>query len=418
MERNDLHDLELALGIQQPWAIKSVRVNDEQNRFDVELELQDKKRLFGFLDSHKKETGNELAAGHWHYLNIGTYATIVHANVPRSATAAYLNDELICMQAFLGHPARQYSNFIRQQVSLAQLKGLDVQAVADTYGLSESTLKAIGEDYDKASVSARALAFLPTEIDNIWARMLADQMKMKTNHTALKFLLSKLKLAASKTNDPRELQGLKTELRKFFVEHASLLESEIEQVCGFDNSQMRSRVRAAATRQKLILPALKSPLWIDLLTGKLNLNSQSIPLNLLLSRQRSAFVQGHTSDEKSRAVSVLREYFRKNYRSLKTELVLLNRAMDIQHRAASKSSVSLPDVEHIVWQKILEEENYVPSNHVAYKLLLAKLRAQVSTKPDPVIKLEAAHRIRDFLRQNQKAMRNEVGFLMQRVATV
>jgi len=80
--------------------------------------------------------------------------------------------------------------------------------------------------------------------------------------------------------------------------------------------------------------------------------------------------------------------------------------------------LSLPDAEHRIWQRILEDDSFVPSNHVAYRLLLAKLRAQVSSKPEPVVKLEAARRIRDFLKHNQRAMRQEVGVLLKQVAAV
>lgn len=418
MERNDLLGLDNALGIQRPWAIKSVKVNEQEKLFEVALELQDKKRLFGFFDSGKKEAQDELLVGRWRYVNVGTFGSVIRAYVPSglASDSAFLSRDLIGLQAFLGHPSRQYSNFLRQQVAMAQLKGIDLSSVTETYRVSEATLKAICDDLERSAATTRALAYLPTEIDGVWERVLADQLILRTNILPLKFLLSKLKLAAAKTIEPVELHLLKLELRKFFIEHHAQMDNEFEQVCGVNSAQMQQQVRAAS-RQRLILPALKSPVWLDLLSGKLGLNSQSIPLNLLLSRQRSAFVQGHTKDEKVQAIITIREYFRKNYRTLKAELLLLNRAMEIRQKAA-KSSVALPDVEHKVWQKILEDDTFVPSNHVAYKLLLAKLRAQVMTKPEPVIKLEAARRIRDFLRQNQRSMRNEVGVLLKQIAVV
>lgn len=418
MERNDLHGLDNALGIQQPWAIKSVKVNEQEKLYEVALELHDKKRLFGFFDSGKKETQDDLLVGRWRYINVGTFGSVIRAFVPRSIVSdnAFLNRDLIGLQAYLGHPERQYSNFLRQQVALAQLKGIDLSSVTDAYRVSEATLKAICDDLGQSAANTRALAFLPTEIDGVWDRVLADQLILRTNILPLKFLLSKLKLAAAKTIDPTELHMLKLELRKFFIEHNAQMEHEFEQVCGVSSARMQQQVRAAS-RQRLILPALKSPVWLDLLSGKLSLNSQSIPLNLLLSRQRSAFVQGHTKDEKVQAINTIRDYFRKNYRTLKAELLLLNRAMEIRQKSV-KASVALPDVEHKVWQKILEDDTFVPSNHVAYKLLLAKLRAQVTTRPDPVIKMEAARRIRDFLRQNQRTMRNEVGVLLKQIAAV
>ncbi len=416
MERNDLHNLELALGIQSPWAIKSLNINEQDKLFELALELQDKKRLFGLFDAGRKDSTKEMVSGRWRYMSIGSYSCMVEAQVPKSAVTqgAFLSRNLIAQQAFLGDPLRPYSNFLRQQVALAQIKGTEPGVIADLYRIDSSTLSAILEDLDKASADSRGLAYLPTEVDAAWDRILNDQLFVKTNMLPLKFLVSKLKLAASKTKSIDELLGFKVELRQFFIEHGSQLENEVEQICGITNERLQQRARAVKSKHRLVLPALKSPVWLDLLSGRLSLNSQSIPLNLLISRQRTAFVQGHNKEEKIEAIETIRDYFRKNYRQLKPELVLLNRAMDIR----KKNKLSLPDPEHKVWQRILEDDEFVPSNHIAYKLLLAKLRAQVSKKPDPVIKLEAAERIRDFLSQNQRSMREEMGVLFRQLAAV
>lgn len=416
MERNDLRDLENALGIQHPWMIKSASVNDQEKTFNIFLDIQDQKRLFGFFDSSKKDGEGELIPGRWRYMNIGGYSCVIHAQVPKKVVPEIspLSEALIAHQAFVGNPARQYSNYLRQQVALAQIKGTDISVIADLCHVPDMLVNTIIEDLNKASPGERALAYLPTEVDPAWDRILSDQLIVRTNVLPLKFLLSKIKLAAAKTNDPGELLALKIELRKFFIEHASQLEQEIEIVCGITTERLQQRARAVKSKQRLVLPALKSGIWLDLLSGKLNLNSQSIPLNLLISRQRSAFVQGRAKEDKINAIEILRDYFRKNYRTLKPELVLLNRAMNIRQN----SRLALPDPEHRVWQQILEDENFVPSNHIAYKLLLAKLRAQVTKKPDPVVKLEAARRIREFLKQNQKSMRQELSYLLKQSAAV
>ncbi|WP_075185031.1 hypothetical protein [Teredinibacter haidensis] len=416
MERNDLRDLEHALGIRSPWTIKSVSVNEQEKVFDIELDLHDKKRLFGLFGTSKKEATEELVSGRWRYMNLGTYSCMISAQVPQSALSdtTFLSKDLIGQQSFVGHPSRYYSNFLRQQVALGQIKGVDSSVVSDLYGINDTTLKAIKDDLEKASATARALAYLPTEIDKAWDRILNDQLIVRTSVLPLKFLLSKLKLAAAKTDDADELLGLKLQLRQFFIENSGQLDGEIEQVCGITTEKLQQRARAVKSRQRLVLPALKSVVWIELLSGKLGLNSQSIPFNLLISRQRAAFVQGRTKEQKIQAIETIREYFRKNYRTLKPELILLNRAMDIRQKTGS----SLPDVEHRVWQRILEDDAFVPSEHIAYKLLLARLRAQVIKQPEPVIKLEAARRIREFLNYNQKAMRQEVGVLLKQVAIV
>ncbi|WP_019603890.1 hypothetical protein [Teredinibacter turnerae] len=416
MEKNDLRDLEAALGIASPWSIKSIKVNEKDHAFDVFLEVADQKRLFGFLDSYKRSQDVELVSGSWQYMSLGTFTTIIHADIPRlgNDNENVVGPENIIQPAFLGHPSRQYSNFVRQRVALGQIKGLDSSVIAETINIDESLVSLVLSDIAKSNADIRTLSCLPTEVDPVWERILRDQVLLRTTMLPLKFLLSKLKLTATKITDSRKILPLVCDLRDFFVEHVAAMDSEVDQVCGITTERQQQYARAAKSRHRLVLPSVKSPVWLDVLSGRITLNSQSVPLNLLISRQRSNFVQGRTKEEKIEAIETLREYFRKNYRTLKAELLLLNRAMNIRQ----KSGVELPDPEHAVWQQILNDDTLVPSSHIAYKLLLAKLRAQVTTKPDPVVKLEAARRIREFLSQNQKSMREELNLLLKQTAAV
>ncbi|TVZ37718.1 hypothetical protein P886_2062 [Alteromonadaceae bacterium 2753L.S.0a.02] len=416
MEKNDLRDLENALGIVPPWSVKSVKTNDKEKTFDVYIEVADQKRLFGLFDTHKKGLEQELVAGSWQYMNIGGYRTMVHAQIPRQGVngECIVESINILQPAFLGNPSRHYSNLIRQKVALGQIKGLDSALIAEFNSVDEGVVNMVLADIAKSPAEMRTLSTLPTETDPIWEKILRDQVLLRTSMLPLKFLLSKLKLTAAKITDSRKVLPLVYDLRAFFIEHAAAMDSEIDQLCGIHSERQQKLARAAKSKQRLILPSIKSSVWLDLLSGRVSLNSQSVPLNLLISRQRTTFVQGHSKEEKIAAIEVLRDYFRKNYRTLKPELVLLNRAMNIRKR----SGVQLPDADHSIWQQILNDDNFVPSNHIAYKLLLAKLRAQVTTKPDPVVKLEAARRIREFLAQNHKSMRQELSLLLRQSAAV
>lgn len=410
MEQLDLRSLENALGIYHPWAIKTASADADEKCFDVHLELRDKKRLLGLFGSHRKSNDEALSTGCWEYISVGNFRCKIHAQIPASIeSAAPISLALINQAAFLGNPSRKYSNHLRQQIALAQIKGLDISMIAELLNIDTATIQTIEEDLKAAPTQVKALAYLPSETDPSWTKVLLDQQLLRTNVLPLKLLLSKLKLSAAKSESADEIQSYVIELRKFFVANANSMDSEIDQLCGLSSEKMQHRVRAVKNKQKLVLPSIKNPLWLDLLSGKLRLNSHSIPLNLLISRQRVAFVQGPNTQAKIQAIEIIRTYFRKNYRTLKPELVLLNRAMRIKE----KTQVRLPNPDDNIWQKILVDDNFVPSDHVAYKLLLAKLRTQITTEQDPVIKLEAARRIRDFIKQNQKSMRKELSLLLK-----
>lgn len=416
MERIELRGLEVALGIASPWMVKTVKTNHTEKVFDVYLELSDRKRLFGLFDSGKRSDGEELLSGSWQYMTLGGYRCVIHGQIPNTGNhdSEGLSYFLLTQAAFLGNPNRNYSNYLRQQVALLQIKGLDNDLIAQVLQLSLRTVATIADDIEHASNHVKTLIYLPTEVDRVWEAVLRDQLEIKTNTLSLKFLLSKLKLNASGAKDANQIQPFVEELRKFFMTNASLLDKEIDQLCGITSKSMLQKASTTKSRQKLVLPALRSPVWLELLSGKLKLNSHSVPLNLLISRQRTAFINGDSPQEKIHAIETIRHYFRQNFRTLKAELVLINRAMAIR----DKSKMSLPGPEHSVWQKILQDDSFIPSNHVAYKLLLAKLRAQVARENDPTIKRDAALRIREFIKQNHKSMRQELVLLHKQSAAV
>lgn len=411
MERIDLSNLHEVLGIHSPWHINSIELDKLERTLTVHIDSSEKKKLFGLIEASKNS--RDKVSEKWFYMPIGGYACIVQAEVPGSENPQGISLSQLGDHAFLGEANRNYSHYVRQQVALAEIKAVPKTVICGALRINETVYDQVKSDLQSASPKAKALAFLPTEVDIVWHRILSDQIIVTTSLLPLKLLLSKLKLATAKTDSGDEISKYCAELRQFFMTNAHLLESEIDQVCGINNDKMKRQASAVKQKQKLVLPSIKNPVWIDLLTGRLNLNSQSVPLNLLVSRQRVAFLQAKTTASRIQAIEVLREYIKKNYRLLKPELVLINRAIQINE----KTKFKLPNPDHKIWQRILSDDTFVPSEHIAYKLLLAKLRVQIKNNTDPVIKLEAARSIRSFMHQNQKALRRELSEIVKQLQT-
>ncbi len=412
MERMEIGALASALGIYEPWVIKSVDFDDAAKVVNVHLDEKDNKRHFTLLSLGKKTVGNDIN-GRWAYMPIGAYQSVIHAKIPESSFVSgnLLTQEVIVLPDFLGHPSRTYSNFLRQQVALAQLKGINPQFLTDLLHVNQALLDSIITDVNKASEKIKSLVYLPTENDTIWSDVLHERKSLRSNTISLKLLLSKLKVSAIKEESEEIQHQLALQLRRFFVANAHSMENEIDQLCGITTGTSKQRAQEIKSKLQLVLPAVKHPVWLSLLGGKLKLNSHSVPLNLLISRQKLAFMQSKDTKGKVEALSLLREYFRRNYRNLKPELLLLNRAMAIQQ----KKQLSLPKSDHDVWQEILRNDNVVPSSHVAYKLLLAKLRSQLANEKNPIMKFRAAQRVRDFLNHNQKSMSKEVNLVLKKI---
>ena len=85
--------------------------------------------------------------------------------------------------------------------------------------------------------------------------------------------------------------------------------------------------------------------------------------------------------------------------------------------APEESQLTLPDEGNEIWQRILKDDAFIPSSHIAYKLLLANLRSQLLMNPDPVVELTAARRVRDFIKHNQRFMQQELRLVLNNSRT-
>lgn len=410
MERIDLRGLEDVLGIYSPWSIKSARPNDRARTFDVHLEPSDRSRLFGFINSTKGADTHQN--GSWHYSSFGKYRVVIHAALPGDEQEPALNYSTLAQPCFLGSPSRKYSHLLRQQVAAARLQGLTAGTIAELYQLDRAMVDTIAQDLAAAPSQIQHLAAIATELHPVWEKILRSEIPLNTQVLPLRLLLSKLQLGASKTKKVSELMPLVVDLRKFFLANSSILSKELEQIFGGAEKANPGEHTVRTNVKKLVLPGLGNPIWQELLKDKVQLNSSNIALNLLIAKQRTAFAHALQPGEKLAVVEIMRSYFLRNYRTLKAELLLLNRACAIRE----KTRYRLPDVEHTVWQQLLEDDTFLPSNHMAYKLLLARLRAQLRSAPSPAAQLDAAKRIREFIQQNHRSLKHELGYLLKHVS--
>ncbi len=415
MDKQYKKDLEDVLGVSLPWSVVDVELDKANRAIEVILSYQPEKNRFSFISKSTSQQyrPDSLTQSRWRHVNLGQYACFTKIDASAIRAGGGILQASIATPAFIGDIGKSYTHHLKQQVSLCSMRGFDVKTIASVLHINESMTERVLSDISKTSISDRPATYLPTEIDDVWRDILSDRMLIKTQMLPLKLLLSKLKLAVSSTKDADILDMSIRELRQFFVTNSRNLESEYAQLCGLSMDQRAVAQRSKAAN-RLILPSLKNPIWIHILNGKLNLKSNNMSLNLLLVRQRSTFQNSEESDAKIRAISALRDFFKKNARGLRSELVLINRVLQNPDRV--KNKVALPESNHKIWQKILRDDSYVPSNHMAYKLLLSKLRSTLLMNTSPEVELDAAKRIRDFYLRNQKSMQEELRALLKQNA--
>ena len=408
MVKQPKYYFETILGINAPWSIQDVSIDEKNKIIKIDIAYQLEKSKFSFFAKPSETTSQKIQhtnnVKRWTHTRLGQYSCQINSAYfdPTITTLGVSRDSLL-QPGFLGDANRNYSHQLRQQIALAHTRGLAAEAISQMLLIEPSLVDEVLSDIEKTPESYRMAMVLPTEVDPIWENMVHDKFHLKTQSFPLRLMLSKLKLSIIDPNTHVQISDAVNELRKFFIAHINHLESEVGQICALSNKKHPIDERQTTTT-KLVLPSLKNSIWLKLVSGKVDLKSTNMPLNLFLVRLRHAFT--HMDDNNSRitALNSLREFFRKNARTLKKELILMNQLMN----APEENQFTLPDENSGIWQRILKDDTFIPSSHIAYKLLLANLRSQLLMNPDPVVELTAARRVRDFIKHNQRFMQQEL----------
>lgn len=402
---------EAITGINAPWSVQDVAIDEKNNIIQLELNYASEKPRFSFLSKSNDidQQWQEIEAPkRWIYGSFGNYTCYISSHVvdKNTPTKGISRDSLL-KPHFMGDNNRPYTHQLRQQVAMAYMRGLSANTIASLYQLEPALIQNIITDIEDTPEQYRLASCLPTEVDSIWERIITDKFHLKTQLFSLKLLLSKLKLTIHERDGMQKLPEAVTELRKFFIAHINAMDGECTQICGFSpKKQLAEERRNAAT--KLVLPALKNSIWLKLLTGKIDLKSSNMSLNLFLVRLRHAFQQAADNQSRLLTLNSLREFFKKNARALKPELVLINKLMN----APEEAQFTLPNEQHDIWKRILKDDSFIPSSYMAYKLLLSNLRSQLLMNPDPVVELNAARKIREFIQHNQRFMQQELRMVL------
>lgn len=412
MVKQPKHYFEAILGIHAPWSVQDVVIDEKNRIIQIELSYLIEKSRFSFFSKSPDTTGNRISdAGfskRWLHTSLGGYACHVVSNFyDQNTSGSGISKDSLLQPGFVGDANRNYTHELRQQVALAHFRGLAADAIANTSRIEQSLAEEIINDIEKTPESYRMATCLPMESDPIWESMIYDKFHLRTQLFSLKLLLSKLKLTMIDPKVEIKLSDSVNELRKFFISHANSLDAEFSQICALSMKKQSVEERRTAVT-KLVLPSLKNSIWLKLISAKIDLGSNNMPLNLFLVRSRHAFQNTQDNSVRVEVLNQLREFFRKNARNLKQELILINKIMN----APEEHQLSLPDERNDVWKRILKDDTFIPSAHIAYKLLLSNLRSQILMNPDPVVELNAVRRVRDFMKHNQRFMQQELRMVM------
>ncbi|VUD68069.1 hypothetical protein TDB9533_03971 [Thalassocella blandensis] len=406
MEQMSFANVYYALGLFPPWDIVQVKVNDDAREIHVYVEQKSNKSMFRLFDQ-RSSSSQETRPGTWQHGTIGGYKSFIHANVafdPSMRNAA-IPLTLVEQPSFLGHPARRYTNHLRQRVAVSQLYGIDADQVSKLLNIDSEIVQAINEDIRRSQQFPRLIPYIPVESDAVWSELISDKLRIRTESMPLKYLLSKLKIAASKIHARQDRFPLVIELREFFIKNCKQMEKEIEQLCGIVSDKQRKKASVATNRQKLVLPRHDHPVWGVILSGTELINSKNYAFSLFYTQQRSMFNHNKSADAKGKAISNMREYIKQKYTQLRPEIVHLNEIYYRFNKASAEDRV-LPPENNLVWKSILENQFQIGSNHMGFNLMLSQLKMKLAKRTHS--SSEAARLLRKFMLQNRSSMSTEI----------
>lgn len=401
MEKLQKSDLEQILGIYSPYSIRSMELNPVDETLLLVLEESAHKSRFSLRakPSSKREADqSNKQSFQWQHVRLGRFTTYIKARINPNSTN--LN-----RFTFLGDASKQYSYGLQQLVEQCKSRGLDSDGITALLGVDLVTTKSILMDLEASESERRAEAVLPLESDPIWRAILTHDVNLTTKLLPLKLLLSRLKLNVYNKKDAETVQGAVAELRQFFAQHAHQLKGEYAQL-GITLSTATSEPKAKS-KLKLKLPGLNNPIWVQILSGTFDLHSRDMPLNLFITKLKKQFADCEDENAQRLIISDLQSFFKKNARSLIPELKILTRIITGESENGT-SSASLPQSDHVIWQRLLENQASLPTDKMNYLLLLSKLRSTLLSSEDETVRSNAMQQLHDFFVQNQSLMTNEI----------
>ena len=399
MDSLKTHDLAQLLGLYSPWIIKDIELASDSNSLTFIVEKQPEKNIFGFLTGNKK---GPQVIHRWQHIRFGHVNTYIEATLSQAELADMSANR---PPAFLGEEHKTITRELADTIHIAFSRNLSPEMISGLLGIGLGLVEGEVHDMTGGQQTPHNIALLPLESNPIWRQVLTDQLKLTTRLLPLKLLLSRLKLEVHKNpNSGQVMQKSVAELRTFFIRHAQQLQQEFKILGASENQPNAHTNPNGGARNRLVLPGTKNPLWHQLLTGELDLDSQNMALRLSLARNSRSYLLTYDEYERLDIVRNLQLFFKHNARNLIPELRLLTELLGQQQ---DQTRIQLPPVTDNIWKNLLLDDGLLNSEKINYRLLLSRLKSSYRRNHDP-LNIEQLH---SFFIHNAQTMSDEISLI-------
>jgi len=397
MDSLKTQDLAQLLGLYSPWIIKDIQLVRDSDSLTFIVEKQPAKSRFGFLSGSKR---GPKVIRRWQHVRFGHVNTYVEATLTQAEVADMLVNR---PPSFLGEEHKTITQELADTIHVAFARNLTAEMISGLLGINLALVE--GELRDNGEHPRHNESLLPLVSNPIWRQVLTEQLKLTTRLLPLKLLLSRLKLEVHKNaGDAQVMQRSTAELRNFLIRHAPQLQEEYQSLGAADGQSADNPNQSGASKNKLILPGTKNPLWHQLLTGELDLKSENMALQLSLSRHRRSYFVTLDETERLDIVRNLQLFFKHNARNLIPEL---RKFTDLLLHQKAQRHIQLPPVTNSIWHDLLLDDALLHSEKINYRLLLARLKANYRRDHDP----HSIEQLHNFFTHNAQSMADEISLI-------
>lgn len=269
-----------------------------------------------------------------------------------------------------------------------------------------------------AGTGTAAPQALPGEHDSVWQKLIAGNIRIESEAVSLKMLLERIRQAIAKNpTEGNRIAGAKI-LRQYFLKNQHRHAAEIRQLT---TGAMTAASAPAGQPTNLTLPAENHPNWQRLVNGEIGIHTDAVSLKMLLERIRQAIARNPSQANRTAGAKILRQYFLKNQHRHAAEIRALNDlapvaadtgiAADTGMRTGAAQDVTIPDINHPSWQRLINGEVEIITDAVGLKMMLERIRLSIENNPSQASRLAGAKILRQYFIKHQNKHRAELAQL-------
>jgi hypothetical protein len=437
-----MQDLELftqILGLQEPWHVEAVEVDEPSHRLDIYVGFAGtrKKGLFkGAEQARCPDCQAELPL-------TGDYEAVTLRHLPLAGLRTYLHvppngavkcerESCVCIRPW-ANPGSKFTQDMENYIVEALQSAQTNQGAAKMAGITSAEAREISERSGVAPAPAGDAtsgadefeefdAFqsyelidsgdVPTADNRGWQRLINGEIPVQTDSVALRMLLQRVRGQIEKNPSDESRRTGAQMLRQFFVKNQQLLRPELEMVKS--EAPALAAVSGSRPAQRSHIPAERDPVWQQLIRGDINIHTGAVALQMMLERVRLSAQQHDSEATRVAGARILRQFFIKHQSRLASEINQLHGQTAAPASLAGGRAAplqTLPDEHDSIWQKLIAGDIRIESEAVSLKMLLERIRQAIARNPTEGNRVAGAKILRQYLLKNQHRHAAEISQL-------